>query len=636
MANILNTGISGLNAAQANLLTTSHNISNANTPGFNRQEVIQGTNIPQRSGSGYIGRGVHASTVQRIFSQFLVTQSLQVQSQSSQLDSHFTQIKQIDNILADTSSGLSPALQGFFSATQDVATNPASVPSRQAMLSNAQSLVSRFHSLDQRFADIREGVNSQITSSVSEINSLTTQIADLNQKIILASGASGGQPANDLLDQRDALTKQLSQFVNTDIVQQSDGSYNVFIGNGQALVVGSETLALQTITSPNNPGEISIGLTTGSRTTLFPESQIRGGSLGGILAFRNDTLDQAQNSLGRIAIGLAQTFNDQHRLGQDLNGNLGGDFFTVPTPKVISDSGNNPASNISANISDNNALTVSDYRFDFDGTNYSLTRLTDNAAISTTTVPSAGTPFIFDGISITSATINANESFLIHPTKDAAKNIAANIIDTSEIAAAAPIRTNAALSNSGTGTISAGTVNPLPIDANLQQPVTITFHTPADGQFDVTGTGTGLPATNQVFSAGADISFNGFTVQINGNPAAGDTFTIGPNNNGSADNRNALLLGGLQTQNTLAGGTATYQAAYGQIVSQIGNKTRELEITGKAQASLLAQTEQSIQSISGVNLDEEAANLLRYQQAYQASSKVIEISRSLFDTLIRI
>ena len=145
-----------------------------------------------------------------------------------------------------------------------------------------------------------------------------------------------------------------------------------------------------------------------------------------------------------------------------------------------------------------------------------------------------------------------------------------------------------------------------------------------------------MPATNQVFSAGADISFNGFTVQINGNPAAGDTFTIGPNNNGSADNRNALLLGGLQTQNTLAGGTATYQAAYGQIVSQIGNKTRELEITGKAQASLLAQTEQSIQSISGVNLDEEAANLLRYQQAYQASSKVIEISRSLFDTLIRI
>ncbi|MEK7792316.1 MAG: flagellar basal body rod C-terminal domain-containing protein, partial [Pseudomonadota bacterium] len=231
---------------------------------------------------------------------------------------------------------------------------------------------------------------------------------------------------------------------------------------------------------------------------------------------------------------------------------------------------------------------------------------------------------------------NANESFLIQPTQTAARDIEVLIKDTSEIAAAAPIRTNAAVTNKGNGTINQGSVNPLPLDPNLQQPVTFTFHVPYDGQFDVTGIGTGLPATNQVYTAGADISFNGFTVQINGQPAGGDIFTIGPNTSGKADNRNALLLGSLQSQNTLANGTASYQDAYGQLVSFIGNKTRELEITSKTQGNLLAQTERSIQALSGVNLDEEAANLLRYQQAFQASSKVIEISSTLFESILRI
>ncbi|NBQ68401.1 MAG: flagellar hook-associated protein FlgK, partial [Nitrosomonadaceae bacterium] len=228
-----------------------------------------------------------------------------------------------------------------------------------------------------------------------------------------------------------------------------------------------------------------------------------------------------------------------------------------------------------------------------------------------------------------------SERFRIQPTINGAKDIAVNINDTTKIAAAGPNRTNAASTNKGTGTISAGTVNPLPLDSNLQQPLTITFHTPYNGEFDVAGTGTGLPATNQTYTAGADISFNGYTFQISGSPAAGDVFTVTPNNNGVADNRNMLLLGALQATNTLENGTANYQTAYGQLVSQVGNKTRELQVTSKAQANLLAQTEQSIQSVSGVNLDEEAANLLRFQQAYQASSKIIEMSSTLFDSILR-
>lgn len=634
---IFGIGLSGLNAAQAGLLTTGHNISNAATPGFNRQQTVQATSLPQLTGSGFIGSGVQVTTVKRIYSEFLANQVVRAQTQASQLDSYYTQIKQLDNMLGDPSSGLSPALQSFFTAVDDVAANPAAVPSRQALLSGAQSLVARFQALNQRFIDIREGINSQVVSNVTEINSLAQQIAGLNQNIALTQGAVGGQPANDLLDQRDELIAQLNKQVNATVVKQDDGSYNIFIGNGQALVMGVQTLALAATVSPADPSRMVIGYSSGGGTILIPESSLQGGALGGLLAFRNGTLDSAQNALGRIAIGLAQTFNDQHRLGQDLNGAIGGNFFNVPAPSVIANSANNPASSITAGISSVSALTTSDYKFSFDGTNYTLTRLSDGTTSSTTTVPSGAAPLTFDGISITAATLNAGESFLIQPTRNGARDLAVVITDTAKVAAAAPIRTNAALANTSTATISAGSVNaPPPTNANLQQPVTITFHSPYDGQFDVTGTGAGLPATNQAYTAGADISFNGWTVQISGSPAAGDVFTVGPNSNGRADNRNALLLAGLRTTNTLLGGTASYQSAYSQLVSDIGNKTRELEVTSRAQANLVAQTETAQQSLSGVNLDEEAANLLRYQQAYQAAGKVMQIASTLFDTVLQL
>ncbi len=634
---IFGIGLSGLNAAQASLMTTGHNISNASTPGYSRQQTVQTSNIPQLTGSGFIGQGVQVSTVKRVYSEFLASQVLQAQTQSSQLDSYYNQIKQLDNMLGDPSAGLSPALQSFFNGVQEVAASPASAPSRQALLGSAQSLAARFLMFNQRFTEFRDGINSQIASNVTEINSLVQQIASLNHNIVLAGGATSRQPANDLLDQRDALVTQLGRVINISVLRQSNGNFDIFIGNGQALVLGTQTLTLKTAASSADPAKMVVGYVAGSNTIPIPESTMQGGSLGGVLAFRGGALDSAQNALGRVAIGLAQTFNDQHRLGQDLNGAIGGNFFNVAVPGVIPASGNNPASNIAASISDVSALTTSDYQFGFDGTNYTLTRLSDNTSVSTAVLPSGAAPLSLDGISITGATINANESFMIQPTRNGARDIAVAISDTAKIAAAAPIRTAAALTNSGSGTISAGTVNPPPpVNVDLQQPVTITFHTPYDGQFNVTGGGAGLPANNQAYIAGADISFHGWTVQISGSPAAGDTFTIGPNSDGASDNRNAQLLAGLQTRNTLAGGTASYQAAYGQLVSQVGNSTRELEVTSKAQANLVTQTEQAQQSLSGVNLDEEAANLLRYQQQYQAAGKMIQTAKMLFDTLLNL
>lgn len=330
---------------------------------------------------------------------------------------------------------------------------------------------------------------------------------------------------------------------------------------------------------------------------------------------------------------LGQTFNDQHQLGMDLNGDMGGDFFNIAVPKTISASTNNIASTITASISNYGALTTSDYEFSFDGANYKLTRLSDGTSTSTAIPPSGVSPLTLDGVSVTAATISANDRFRIQPTVNGARDIALKIADTAKIAAAAPNRTAAATTNTGTGVISAGTVNPLPLDVNLQQPLTITFQ--SSGSYDVTGIGTGLPAIGQVYTAGADISFNGFTFQISGAPAAGDVFTVAPNASGVGDNRNILALGVLQTNNTMDNGTTSYQSAYGQLVSLIGNKTRELEVTSKAQANLYTQTEKAIQSASGVNLDEEAANLLRFQQTYQASGKLIEMSNTLFDAVLR-
>ena len=541
---ILSIGQSALAAAQVGISTTGHNIANAATPGFSRQVVVQGAAQPQDYGFGFMGQGTEISTVKRIYSEFLGSQVRTAQTTKSGLDSYYAQIKQIDNMLADPASGLSPALQDFFSGMQEMSSNPSSIPARQAALSSAESLASSFQSMAARLDEIEQGVNSQITSGVSVINSYAKQIAQLNDAIGRAQGASG-QPANDLLDQRDQLILDLNKEIKATVVKQGDGGYNVFIGNGQPLVVGVSAFSLTTTTLPANPERIEVAYQTANGPVVIGESSLGGGKLGGVLEFRSQTLEPAQQALDDLAIGLATTFNDQHRLGQDLDGNLGSDFFVVPS---------------------------------------------------------------------------------------GASDFAVAINDPRQIAAAAPILAQATSTNSGTGAISSGNVNtPPPPDVNLQESVTITFTSATT--FDVTGTGTGNP-TGLAYTPGGTITYNGWSVTISGAPAGGDTFTMGPNTGGVGDNRNALLLGALQTANTMNGGTTTYQGAYSQLVSQIGNKTRELDVTSSAAGNLLSEANLSLQSESGVNLDEEATNLLRYQQAYQAAGKVMQIASEMFDVLL--
>ena len=655
-SSILSIGQSALTAAQVGLSTTGHNIANAATPGYNRQVVVQGAALSQSFGFGFLGQGTEISTVKRIYSDFLGSQVRTAQTTKSALDSHYAQIKQIDNMLADPASGLSPALQGFFSGIQEMASNPASIPSRQAALSSAETLAARFQSLAGRLKEMEQGVNSQVTSSVSAINSYAEQIAQLNDAIGRARSATG-QPPNDLLDQRDQLILDLNKEIKATVVKQGDSDYNVFIGNGQPLVVGVTTAKLTTMMSPTNPEKIEVAYQGANGPVIVDPASLAGGKLGGVMEYRSQSLEPAQNALGRVAIGMAMSFNAQHQQGLDLNGEMGGALFTFAQPTVFASTNNSKTdpAEIVATISDANALTASDYRLTYTDTpapKYTLTRLSDGNPV---TVVDGDT---VDGITLSlTGTPVAGDSFLIRPTVNGASSFSVAITDPRKIAAAAPVPPTSAstLVTGSTGAISDVTVDPSAF-VPLTAPLTLIYSdSDSDGNLDLSGFPAGAGVTVSIpgatagdpptvntylagtpvpYTDGATISFNGISFSISGIPADGDTFTLSPNPSGIGDNRNALLLGALQTANTLNGGTTTYQGAYSQLVSQVGNKTRELDVTSNAAGKLLAEANFTLQNESGVNLDEEATNLLRYQQAYQAAGKVMQIASQMFDVLL--
>ena len=318
---IFNVGVSGLNAAQNGILTTSHNIANASTPGYNRQQIFQTTNQPMFTGAGYLGQGTNVETIRRIYSQQLSEQVLSASTGSAEMDSYLSQINQISNLMADPDAGLSPAMSDFFKGVQEMAANPASIPARQAALSASESLVARFQAIDQRMTEIRTGVNAMISSEVGAINSYAQQIADINQRIIYAQAAGPNQPPNDLLDQRDQLIADLNKVIRVSTITQNDGTYSVFIGNGQPIVVGTLAYGLQAVAAPDDPERMIVAIKSPNGNTVnMPDSLLTGGSLGGLIAFRNESLDPAQNALGRIALTLATNFNAQHLLGQNLTG----------------------------------------------------------------------------------------------------------------------------------------------------------------------------------------------------------------------------------------------------------------------------------------------------------------------------
>lgn len=639
--NILSIGQSALAAAQIGLATTGHNIANSGTAGYTRQVVTQGAVAGQNSGYGFVGKGTEVTGVTRIYSEFLSTQVLGAQVSKSSLDTYYAQIRRIDNLLADPAAGVSPALQDFFSSVQNLAAQPNDSAARQSLLSSAQSLAARFNGLDAQLAEIRSGINGEIEASVSAINAYARQIGQLNDAIEKATTAAQGRPPNDLLDQRDRLVQELGKEVRVTVVNQGN-SANVFIGNGQPLVVGAKAYALAATSSPTDSTRTQVAYVSKDKTTLLSESALPGGRLGGLFEFRARTLDATQNALGRVAIVLSDAVNAQHRLGQTPSGAMGTDLFSVPQPLVSASRTNTGSGMAAAVLADATQLTASDYRLQFDGTNYKLTRLSDN-----TTTSYASLPQTVDGFTLSMSGAPAtSDIFMIRPTAAGASGMQVLLEETSLLAAAAPVRAQALVANAGSGTISAGSVAAGFVPADIAAPLTLQYASGGNQlngfpavpvTVSVNGSSTTYAAGTAVpFVAGASYAFSGMQFTLSGTPADGDRFRIEANAGGSGDARNIAAIADLQTAMTVGGRSSHFQGAYASLVADIGNKARELQVTSAAAGTYYTQAVNAQQGESGVNLDEEAGNLLRYQQAYQAAGKLMQTAGELFDILLQL
>lgn len=680
---LLSIGVSGLAAAQLGLLTTEHNVTNASTPGYTRQRTEQTSLVGLATGSGSVGQGTDVVTIERMYDKYLSAQVNTSQTKLSETDAYYAQISQIDNMLADPTSGLTPALQDFFNGVQQVATNPSLLSARQSMISSAETLVSRFNSMQLRLDELGNDVNGRIEDAVSSVNSYATQIAALNQRIVIAESAYG-QPANDMLDQRGQLVSELNKLIQVTSSTNSNGSLNLYVGSGQPLVIGTQTMAMTAKASNLDASKVVVGFETAAGNSIeLPDNLVVGGELGGLVKFRSETLGQATNELGRMAASVALTFNAQNALGQDLLGQASGDtgfaadFFSMATaqPTVRANASNVGNPSVSAAFAaptysaatDGNfytKLTSSDYRLtNVDGTNYSLTRLSDGKSLLTDTLANVSNyAEANEGFKISIAGLDAaGNSYLIQPTSNAAQNIAVNSIiaaDPRAVAAALPFRTNASASNTGSGSISGGTSAP-GFDTNLLPAagIGISFVSGAPNQLNLTDVVAGQKITYKVpggneqsttvlagaptstlinYTQGMTISVSGMNFVMTGTPNNADSFKLQRNAAATTDGRNALALGKLQTQNTVADGRATFQTSFAEMVANVGIKTRELRVIGAVQESALNQSQSARDALSGVNLDEEAANMIRYQQAYQAAAKILDIGSKLFDELLQL
>lgn len=646
MADILSTGVSGLLAFQRSLATTSHNITNVNTEGYSRQRTNLATRIPEPTGAGFIGTGVKVSSVERMYNQFLAEQLRTQTSNLTRLDSFHQLSSQVDNLLADPNAGLAPSIQQFFNAMQGVADNPSSIPARQVLLSQAESLAYRFQAIDQRLASLRDVVNTSVRNTVNDINTLSQSIAKMNQSIVLAQAQSGGQQPNDLLDQRDLLVRQLAERVPVTTVMQDDGAMNVFIGNGQVMVLGMDYNQLEVTPSDYDSFTLRVALTTSAGPGPDVTDFLNGGTIGGLLSFRKDLLEPAQNALGRIAIGLSETINAQHQQGLDLNNELGGDFFgfvgVTDLATAAASTRNTGTAQITYQITDVSALTASDYRINYDGANYTVVRMSDNSLIGTYAGPTIDIPEEGLSLTVTGAAV-AGDSFELRPTRSAARDIRFLIDDPKLIAAAAPLRATETITNLGSAELNAldvtATVNTDLATVLANGDVTLTYDDTIP-DYVLGGALSGNlstaydPVTDSYNLGLIDPDYDGITFRLSGVPLHGDSFTISANYDGVGDNGNALKLAAIDGLPILAGGTTTFQNAYGQMVSDVGARTHQASVDLGAQEALVNQAEMALESLSGVNLDEEAANMLRFQQAYQATAQLITVAQSLFDTLL--
>ena len=630
-------GTRAMFANYAALQTSGHNIANANVEGYSRQRAELATALSQFTGAGFFGKGVDVATVARAHNEFLTREAAGTRATAAADTARLEQLLRLEAVFAPGEQGLGYATGGFLNAMVDLASRPADAATREVALSRAQEMAARYAAAGAQLDVLQNGVTQELDLAVNEVNSLAARIAQVNDQIARANGT--GHTPNDLLDQRDQLVHQMSQLVQVTTIAAGDGTLGVFMASGQRLVLGTEVASLSLVADEFDPALKVLAVTEGGSQRRLPPALIAGGSIGGLLRFQNLDLADARNELGRMAAAVATRVNEQQALGLDLRTppGAGAPLFGFSAPRALPASSNTRnlagqfTGSVSLAIADATQLQASEYDLRADPANptqYLLTRRSDGLVRS---IASGDT---IDGLTITVSAAAASDRFLLQPVARAANDFARVLDDPRALAAASPLQAARGVANTGSAAVASLVVMSPSVDP--EQSANITF-TSATGDYawelrDRTsnallssGTGTWQP--------GQPIALNGFELRLSGVPAAGDAFSVAKTAFPAASNGNALALAALRDETFIGGESVT--DAYASLMAGVGVKVQGGRTAADISLAVAVAAQDMVASETGVNLDEEAARLLQFQQSYQAAAKILQVAQTVFDTLLQ-
>jgi len=650
MSGLLNVASGALRANQTVLQTTGNNIANVNTVGYSRQTAVLQTIEGQFTGGGYIGKGVEVDTIKRNYDIFLNRQATLASTTSAADSARAGKLNQLENLFPGGEDALGAAVSDMLNAFSDVASSPTDLTARTVALTRVSETATRLSSTAASMDELQTSLEQELDQKLTTLNTLAASVAQVNEKIARALG--NGQPPNDLYDQRDQLIRDINQYVQTTSIPADDGTIGLFIGGSQALVLGTTAAKLTLTDGDFGDAQTSkLAIVRNGQTLTLNEATLGGGEIPGLLRFQNTDMLEARNLLGRYAAAVTTSMNDQHKLGLDLDGNVGGNLFTpvdfsrsvlVPQAPATLNTG---SAVLSLDVADVTQFAASDYEVNFtSATEGSITRLSDGK--QTDFDFGAGTSITFEGLTLNRdlGAAAAGDRFLLKPFSATTNTISAEFSSARALAVASPVVGKMGTANTGSlqlTTLSART-NP-PLVETLATPVTLIF----DGVGGYTRSdvaGTFAYSSGQVIEGTepATTPLSQWSLVLQGVPKAGDTFTVvgsqdTANNNGSdfrMNSGNASAMMALRDTKMFDGATLT--DGYAGLMAQIGVRAQSANYTAEVSSKLAATLEQDRSAVSGVNLDEEAARLLQYQQAYQASAKVIQVAQGIFDTLIQV
>ncbi len=637
---LLEIGTRALQANQVVLQTAGNNIANVNTPGYSRQSVVLNTVPGQFSSIGYVGAGVSVATIKRNFSDFLTRQSTLTYATQSSDATRSDYLKQLEGIFSTGTQGLGSSISSMLNSFSDVASAPTDMTARTVALTQVNETASRMRSASQQLDDLQNGIAQELGASVTNINSLAQNIADVNAQIVAAQG--NGQEPNELLDKRDNLIRQLNQYVQTTSVKADDGSVGIYLAGSQELVLGTTASTVKIVSDDYSDARSSkLAVVHTGQTVTMDENLLGGGSVSGLLRFQNTDLNEGRNLLGRLTLAVTTSMNDQHKLGLDLDGNVGGNLFTpttfgpsnvmTPQPPAVVNTG---GATMTLSVADDTKLSASDYEIQFTGaTTGSITRRSDGTVTLFDTSTSPINAITIDGLNITQAGGAApGDRFLIKPYSTSASNVAAAFANPRALAVASPVAATMGVNNTGSLQQVAISARSNPI-APAALGVVLTFtsattYTRSDQGATVFNYTPGQPIEATV--TGPPLADWSMTLQ--GTPQAGDTVTVNANPYPTLSAGNATAILALRDTPMFDG--AAMSDGYAGLISQIGVRAQSANYAAQVSSSIATNVESDRASVSGVNLDEEAAKLLQFQQAYQASAKMISTAQTVFTALL--